>query len=193
MPANPPDREKTFGPDRCDFMWCLHCERAYGRRKFRPVGDLQMCPYPDCSGDTVIDAWPWDEVRKGNPGYPVVPKAGKRYALYRNEKNIPSEFERFQHISKHEGGLIAKTHAALVLGVSKQRLGDLVGEKRLRQHDFFGKEFISCKDLAAFQKIERKTGRPKSSTESVDESMPKTQHASHEGKLRPKHAGKTFR
>ena len=155
------DREETFGPDKCAFMWCLHCERAYERHEFRLVGDLQMCPYPDCNGDTVIDAWPWDKVRAGNDSYPARPKIGKPYPLYRNEKNIGAEFERFRLVSELEGGLIAKAQAALVLGVSKQRVSDLVEEKRLRQHDFFGKEFISCKDLESFRKIERKTGRPK--------------------------------
>lgn len=142
-------------------MWCLHCERAYGRQEFRLVGDLQMCPYPDCNGDAVIDAWPWDKVRAGHEAYPARPKIGKPYPLYRNEKNIGAEFERFRRVSESEGGLIAKAQAALVLGVSKQRVSDLVEEKRLRQHDFFGKEFISCKDLESFRKIERKTGRPK--------------------------------
>src|SRR5271163_4592030 len=116
MPAIRLDREETFGADECDYMWCLHCERAYERHEFRLAGELQMCPYPGCDGDTVIDAWPWDKVRAGNASYPVKPKIGKPYPLYRNEETIGSEFERFRRISEVEGGLIAKTQAAMILG-----------------------------------------------------------------------------
>jgi len=78
-------------------------------------------------------------------------------------------------VERREGGLFR-------LASDTQRVSNLVEEKRLRQHDFFGKEFISCKDLEAFRKIERKTGRPKSETERVDESHPLTKGATHEGK-----------
>jgi hypothetical protein len=143
-----------------------------------------MCPYPECDGDTVLDAWPWDRVRVGHRSYPAKPRIGKRYPLYRTKDNIGAEFEWFRQASSEEGGLIAKAHAALVLGVSKQRIGDLVAEKRLREHEFFGKEFISCRDLEAFRKVERKTGRPKANPERVDDSPSLPQRASREARQR---------
>src|SRR5664280_3151660 len=64
------------------FLWCLHCERTYRRGECRVINALQMCPYPDCNGDTVIDAWPWFTVRSYNPEYPVIPIEGTVYPLY---------------------------------------------------------------------------------------------------------------
>ena len=68
---------------RSKFLWCLHCERTYKRGKWRNVGDLQMCPYPDCSGDAVIDAWDWASIRDEHPDYPENPEFGKRFPLYK--------------------------------------------------------------------------------------------------------------
>lgn len=63
-------------------LWCLHCERAYLRGKCRQIGNLQMCPYADCDGDAVIDAWDWGTVREENPSYPERPIEGTVYPLY---------------------------------------------------------------------------------------------------------------
>lgn len=79
----------------------------------------------------MIDVWPWDQVREGNESYPATPKIGKPIRFTATKK-VASEFERFRKISATEGGLVAKSQAALVLQVSTQRVGDLVAEKRLR-------------------------------------------------------------
>lgn len=42
-----------------DWVWCLHCQRCYKIGEYRLIGDLQMCPYEGCGGDTVLDAIPW--------------------------------------------------------------------------------------------------------------------------------------
>ena len=77
------DRDVIFREERrSDFLWCLHCERTYTRGEYRNVEGLQMCPYPDCDGDTVIDAWDWEEFRDGNPDYAAIPEKGKQYPLY---------------------------------------------------------------------------------------------------------------
>jgi hypothetical protein len=76
------DRDKTFEANPPHYLWCLHCERAYVRGKFRRVRGLQMCPYEGCGGDTVIDAWDWESVRKDNPSYPEMPIEGDSYSLY---------------------------------------------------------------------------------------------------------------
>jgi hypothetical protein len=77
------DRDKMFaGKDASNYLWCLHCERAYQRGKFRRRGSLQMCPYPNCSGDAVMDARDWAKVRGGHPTFPEVPEEGVHYPLY---------------------------------------------------------------------------------------------------------------
>ena len=75
-------RDETFGTPKSTHLWCLHCERTYESGKWREEDGLQMCPYADCSGDAVIDAWEWDSVREANPQYPQKPEVGKVYPLY---------------------------------------------------------------------------------------------------------------
>ena len=73
-------RDEGFDEEiRSPHLWCLHCERTYDRGKWRVVGQYQMCPYADCSGDAVLDAFDWAIVRDGHPEYPDVPVAGTRY------------------------------------------------------------------------------------------------------------------
>ena len=76
------DRDRAIEGNEPHYLWCLHCERAYLRGKYRQVGNLQMCFYPECSGDSVIDAWDWETVRENNPGYPENPVEGQLYPLY---------------------------------------------------------------------------------------------------------------
>lgn len=64
------------------YLWCLHCERTYKRGEWRQMGDLQICPYHDCDGDTVIDAWDWENVRDEHPQYPEIPTPKDVYPLY---------------------------------------------------------------------------------------------------------------
>ena len=76
-------REEAFGKEiRSNFLWCLDCERTYERGKWRNKDDLQMCPYLDCDGDAVIDAWDWESLREYHPDYPIQPEFGKRYPAY---------------------------------------------------------------------------------------------------------------
>jgi len=74
-----------------EFMWCLHCERAYkyGEHRVKHVdglmgkqNTLKMCPYTNCDGDTVIDSKPWDWVRHENPQYPETPDPDVYYPYY---------------------------------------------------------------------------------------------------------------
>lgn len=77
------ERDMIFDEDvRSLYLWCLHCERTYKRGEFRQVGDLQMCPYPGCDGDTVVDAWDWESVRDEHKNYPVSPNRGDIYPRY---------------------------------------------------------------------------------------------------------------
>lgn len=82
------DREKMFGElPEGTFLYCLHCERAYPKEKYRVLSDsvvglLQMCPYEDCDGDAVLDSWLWDRVAEENDKYPEVPVEGVPYPLH---------------------------------------------------------------------------------------------------------------
>lgn len=157
------DRATIFGEEPVGFLWCLHCGRTYNWGEYRVLDGLQMCPYESCNGDTVTDGWRWEEVRKGNPDYPKTPKRGHVYELNRTPGNIAEEFERFQRIAKRWGGLLPQAQAAVVLGLTKQRVNALVATGQLHEHDFFGKNFIAGADIAKFKATERRNGRPKGS------------------------------
>ena len=76
------DRDAVLDAEPAHQLWCLHCERTYIRGEYRPIGGLQMCPYADCDGDVVIDAWEWSTVREQHPSYPENPVEGVVYPLY---------------------------------------------------------------------------------------------------------------
>jgi len=76
------DYSEFHGTKEGIWLWCLHCERCYKAGEYREIEDLQMCPYPDCSGDTVMDAWTWKSIRAHHRDYPVEPERGKVYPLY---------------------------------------------------------------------------------------------------------------
>ncbi len=64
------------------WVWCLHCERCYQAGEYREIDELQMCPYQDCNGDTVLDSVPWSDIRSKHTEYPTTPERNKVYSLY---------------------------------------------------------------------------------------------------------------
>lgn len=78
------DRDEMFDTsNESDYLWCLHCERAYNKKDHRNVDGLELCAYEGCNGDTVLDARDWKKVREGREEeYPEIPVAGKIYPLY---------------------------------------------------------------------------------------------------------------
>ncbi len=77
------DRQKCYPDENPDgFLYCIHCERTYKNGQYRQVGEFQMCPYEDCDGDTVMDAWEWEVIREHHPEYPEKPENGVVYPMY---------------------------------------------------------------------------------------------------------------
>jgi hypothetical protein len=75
------DRDRfILDPARSAYLWCLHCERTYERGKWRTIDGLQLCPYLECDGDTVLDGIDWAKIRAANLSYPEKPSWGTRYA-----------------------------------------------------------------------------------------------------------------
>ncbi|MDB4912916.1 MAG: hypothetical protein JWM95_560 [Gemmatimonadetes bacterium] len=86
--ASKSHRVKAFGPSTSGSLWCLHCERTYDEMSYAESDDLldgepmQMCPYADCNGDAVVDAWDWSKLRELHPEYPEKPVPNTHYPLY---------------------------------------------------------------------------------------------------------------
>lgn len=73
------DRNLDIDEPASDWYWCLHCERAYPDGCYRQMTTLQMCPYAGCTGDSVIDAWPWQDYAAQHGIVLDLPVLGKRY------------------------------------------------------------------------------------------------------------------
>lgn len=85
------DDEDGDDEPRSDYQWCMHCERAYRRGEHRLIGDLKMCPFEGCSGDTFMDGWDWDRFREPLPQYPAIPEFGVEYPMYPPKQPALSE------------------------------------------------------------------------------------------------------
>jgi hypothetical protein len=73
-------RDQIFAEDkRSDYLWCLHCHRTYRRGEYRDLDGVQMCPYSDCDGNTVMDGFDWEGIRDHHKKYPQIPERGKIY------------------------------------------------------------------------------------------------------------------
>jgi hypothetical protein len=68
---------------------------------------------------------------------------------------IKAEFQKFQDLALEHRGLTQPVFAALALGVSKQRVHQLMETGHLRSFEVLGKRWISCTDIEEFSKLER--------------------------------------
>ena len=80
------DRDKILGKlPEGTYMFCINCERAYKHGEHRIMTDLkeylELCPYKDCDGDTVLDSKEWEAIREWRPDYPETPQIGVVYPL----------------------------------------------------------------------------------------------------------------
>jgi len=82
--------ESFEGIEEGDWLWCHHCERVYKAGEYREIDGLQLCPYEDCDGSTVLHTWTWERMREAHPDYPEVPTREKQYPLYGKEDHEKS-------------------------------------------------------------------------------------------------------
>ncbi len=74
------------------YKWCLHCQRTYMRGEYRKVEgetfvvnhvkydtSYEGCPYEDCNGSALVDAFDWNYFREHYPDYPEIPERGVVY------------------------------------------------------------------------------------------------------------------
>lgn len=66
----------------------------------------------------------------------------------------------FLEQSEVQGGLIPQAIVPDILGLSRQRMYDLIGDGRLKVIQLFGLRFITGPSFEAFVVSERKSGRP---------------------------------
>ncbi len=69
-----------------------------------------------------------------------------------------TEVKRFKRLSQKHEGLTTPWFAQIALGVSRQRVHQLISEGRLPVYDILGKKLIPCDALEEFAALERSSG-----------------------------------
>lgn len=77
----------------------------------------------------------------------------------KRKKNKWDEAREMQLIQQSEG-LIGMADAGELLGLSRQRVHQLVSSGRFTRFEFLGKPYLSLKAVREFQDMERPSGRP---------------------------------
>jgi hypothetical protein len=85
-------------------------------------------------------------------------------ALPKREKSklgkVWDHFAQVRAIVAEKGMLVPQHLVANLLGLSKQRIGQLVDDGRLEGVDVHGTRYITEVSVVAFAKVERRRGRP---------------------------------
>ena len=69
-------------------------------------------------------------------------------------------FKELRQVVAVEGMLIQQTYASKLLGVSRQRVADLIAEGRLKAISVGGVRHVTESSLVCYMQSERKAGRP---------------------------------
>jgi hypothetical protein len=70
------------------------------------------------------------------------------------KETLLAQIRRFKEIT--DGGAVPPYMAAIGLGVSKQRVADLINKGKLRAWSFNGKPLVSVKDIDAYDEARKK-------------------------------------
>src|SRR5262245_40335122 len=89
------------------------------------------------------------------PGMPPAAPAPRPGTLEAHK----AEWRRFFKLVKQHEGLCLPIAAMAALGVSKQRVHQLMDEGRLVNYTVFGKRYIACDQLLAFADLDRQPGK----------------------------------
>jgi predicted DNA-binding transcriptional regulator AlpA len=73
---------------------------------------------------------------------------------------VASEMARYRELSRKHDGLTTAWYAKTALGVSRQRVHQMMNCGQLPTYVILGKRFIACDVLEVFARIERLPGRP---------------------------------
>ncbi len=85
-------------------------------------------------------------------------------ALPKREKSklatLWEQLEEWRALAEKEGFLIPVVGAANLLGVSRQRIEELMRDGRLRRVDLFNHVYVPESSVVEYAEAERRTGRP---------------------------------
>ena len=70
------------------------------------------------------------------------------------KESLLAQLRRFKE--ETDGGAVPPAMAAVALGVSRQRIAELIKRGKLRAYDFNGKPLVSAKDIDAYDEARKK-------------------------------------
>ncbi len=76
--------------------------------------------------------------------------------------SIRQDYRRYMSLSQERGGLITVSQAALILGVSRQRVQQLVAAQRLNVIEILDGRYLYGDEIIAWAESEKIVGRPTS-------------------------------
>lgn len=86
-------------------------------------------------------------------------------------ENVWEAFEEISRVVSEKGMLIPQTFAATLLGISRQRVNELVDLGGLESHVVNGVRFVTENSVVAYAQRERKAGRPHNLPVTMKESL----------------------
>jgi hypothetical protein len=69
-----------------------------------------------------------------------------------------NDWREFSRISKLHGGLVPVSVVPTILGITRQRVHQLVEEGTFSHWTFYGKKWLSQEDVVSFAKLKRQAG-----------------------------------
>lgn len=78
----------------------------------------------------------------------------------KRQKTKWEELQEMAEVSQTEQGLVPPIVAAALLNLSKQRIAQLRADGAFRTFEFFGKPYLSIREIRGFIDVERASGRP---------------------------------
>jgi len=83
-----------------------------------------------------------------------IPRAKRGYGL----RGLLEDVREFKRIVKLQGGLVPQSAVPTVLGLSRQRVHQLVSEGTLSHWTFYGMNWLSQDEVVSFAKLNRQQG-----------------------------------
>lgn len=115
----------------------------------------RLCEGPPKAIDEVLDLCILPRM-SGAQIHPGLSK--KRASERRGALAILDQVREFKRISELKGGLVPQAVAGTVLGVSRQRIHQLISEGTFSVWQFYGMNWLSQDEVVSFAKLERAAG-----------------------------------
>ena len=104
--------------------------------------------------DKQLDAWQGAHMNDIRPGSVAKEKEAKSTGI----RGMLADIREFAKLTKLHGGLVPMSAVATILGVSRQRVHQLVDEGTFKHWTFYGMKWLSQEEVVSFAKLNRPKG-----------------------------------